>query len=309
MSSQSGDADRPYQIERGPLLTWLVCGVCVLVFLGLSQETDSSWRAVSPYGYLSPGQIWDGMYWGLVSSVFVHRELWHLAFNVYWLWALGSLLEQALGPLRWSVFFVTAALVSSGAQFAVPGSTGIGASGIGYAMFGYMWIASRKDASFQRIASTQMVALFLGWLVIGMLATFLNFMSIANTAHVAGLAFGAGVAALFVLQRGVRWVTAGLAGLIIASIIPLFWCPWSASWLSKQGYAAHLRGDYGTAIRYYARSIDRGGDLAWALSNMATAYRAIGNRSKYEETLTRLREVDEEAAQEIEEASTKEQGQ
>ncbi len=32
-------------------------------------------------------------YWALITSVFVHFALWHVAFNVYWLWVLGSQLR------------------------------------------------------------------------------------------------------------------------------------------------------------------------------------------------------------------------
>jgi rhomboid protease GluP len=67
-------------------------------------------------------------------------EIWHLGFNLYWLVILGRDLEQALGRWKLVALFVCAAFVSSAAQLAVGGSTGIGFSGVGYAMFGLLWM-------------------------------------------------------------------------------------------------------------------------------------------------------------------------
>jgi membrane associated rhomboid family serine protease len=69
--------------------------------------------------------IWDGAYWGVLRGVFVHLALWHLAFNMYWLWVLGSRLELAIGHIWFLVFFLTAGFVSSSFQLAVSDSTGI----------------------------------------------------------------------------------------------------------------------------------------------------------------------------------------
>ena len=119
-------------------------------------------------------------------------------------------------------------------------------------------------------------------------------------AGVAGLLLGAGTALVFVLRYRVRLVAIGMAALILAAILPLFWCPWSSTWVGKQGFNAHMRRDYGRAVSWYKRGLDLGGDPVWTLSNMTLAYGAMGDWAKYKETLERLREIDENAAKEIE---------
>src|SRR4030095_6768732 len=119
---------------RGRLVTGLACAACVLVFVGLLQERNpDSWDTLSGYGYYSPIDIWNGKYWSLLTSVFVHRELLHFAFNLYWLWVLGGALEREIGSLRLLPFLALSAVVSSGVEFAVAGTTGIGISGVVYA--------------------------------------------------------------------------------------------------------------------------------------------------------------------------------
>ncbi len=177
-------------------MTWIVCAACVAIFIELSQGKSQLQDTL--YDLTSTG-IRSGNYWGLLTSVFTHVQLWHLIFNVYWLWILGGLLEPAIGRVNWVGFFVTAALFSSSAQFLISGNTGIGASGVVYAMFGFMWIGRERYRSFQRIATKQNIILFLGWLVYCIIATRLNIMQVGNTAHIAGLLFGAGVA--FVVLR------------------------------------------------------------------------------------------------------------
>jgi GlpG protein len=287
--------------DRGRLITGLACAACTLVFIGLLQERDpDSWDTLSKYGYLPATAIWSGKYWALLSSVFVHREILHFVFNVYWLWVLGGVLERAIGTLRFLVFFVMAAIVSSGIELAISGSTGIGASGVGYAIFGLMWIASNCIEAFKNVVTKRIVVLFLGWAVICIVGTLLKKMNVANAAHIGGLLFGAGVAMVFVVRKRVPLMAAGLSCLILVAVVPLFWCPWSVGWVSKQGYDAHMRHDYPRAINWYQRTIDLGGDTVWAVENMALAYRSMGDQSKYKEALERLRLLNPKAAQKVE---------
>src|SRR5262245_17208824 len=109
--------DAPKDRQRIPILTWLACAACVAVFVGLMDDPKrESWEGLEKWGYYSYEKILDGAIWGLVTSVFVHMELWHLAFNLYWLWVLGSHLERAIGSVRWLGFFLITAAVSSGAE-------------------------------------------------------------------------------------------------------------------------------------------------------------------------------------------------
>ncbi len=86
-------------------------------------------------------------------------------------------------------------------------------------------------------------------------------MEIGNAAHVSGLVFGL-LAARWLnptaAQRTLAMAGTGL--LTVLAIVPLFWSPWSPTWVGYRAYNAHAAGDYDTAIERYLRSIALGGD-------------------------------------------------
>lgn len=68
----------------------------------------------------------------LLTSMFLHGGLMHLAGNMLFLWVLGDNVEDALGHARFAVFYVASGIAAALSQAAIePGSTVpmIGASG------------------------------------------------------------------------------------------------------------------------------------------------------------------------------------
>src|SRR5262249_3508810 len=159
------------------------------------------------------------------TCAFVHLALWHLAFNMYWLWALGSRMERAIGSARFLAFVLTSAFVASTAELAVSDTTGHGASGFVYAIFGFMWISRRRFPQFKEVLSQQTIKLFVVWLFGCVVVTYLEIWNVGNAAHFAGLLFGAGVANSFVARRKPGLTLAGTAALVVCCVVSLFWCP------------------------------------------------------------------------------------
>ena len=117
--------------EASPWFSRIFLVVSVAIWLGLNAEDDlESWEVVAQYGFLPADAVFNGAWWGLVTSAFVHIEIWHLAFNMFWLWSLGSRLERAIGSWPFLGFCLMSAFVSSSLQLAVSDATGIGASGV-----------------------------------------------------------------------------------------------------------------------------------------------------------------------------------
>jgi GlpG protein len=284
-----------------PVLTLVSCAICVVVFIGLLNEPNaSSWEALAKWGCYPPDKIHAGALWGFITSTFVHLELWHVAFNLYWLYVLGSRLERVIGSGRWLAFFLGAAFVSSGAEFAVAGTTGIGASGVAYALFGFMWVTRRRHPTFGAVLDARTIGLFFLWLVGCLIMTLTKTWEVGNAAHVAGLFFGAGLGAWMICERRRRLIKLGLAALFLMSIVPVFWAPWSFDWASWRGTRAYERGDYRSAIRWYERSSSLGQDKIWCWQSIAIAYYAMGDQTHYERTLQLLRNLDEKAAKKVE---------
>jgi rhomboid protease GluP len=303
---ESGAEKQPEATRRGPILTWVACAICVVIFLGLSnKETVGSWEQASKWGYFPPGAEWDGKYWALLTSVFVHLEVWHLVFNLYWLWILGGRLEKVIGSLRWLAFFLTSAIVSSAIQLGISGIGGIGASGVVYAIFGFMWATRNHFVVFKETLTKQLITLYVAWLFICLATTLLNIWQVGNAAHFSGLFWGIIVADIFVVKYKPRLSQIAGFAMIVVSIVPLFWCPWSVIWVSKQAYNAHSKGDYVNAINFYNRSLELGQDPVWVYTNLASAYKSIGDQPKYEEAVKKVQELREKPQEQSTESGSK----
>jgi GlpG protein len=127
--------------------------------------------------------------WRLLTSALLHGDVFHLAFNVYWLWVFGTLLETELGAAWLLGLMVTFAVLSGSAQFAT-GAGGIGLSGIGYGLWGFLCGAQRRDARFADAMDRKTVQLFGAWFVLCIGLTWAKVWEVANVAHGVGALAG-----------------------------------------------------------------------------------------------------------------------
>ena len=251
-------------------------------------------------GFCSGDQIRRGAVWGLLTSTFVHSQIWHVAFNVYWLWVLGTRLEKAVGHFAWFAIFFGTAVFSSLAELAVAGTTGIGASGAAYGLFGFMWVTSNRFPEFKEVLDARTSFLFLVWLIGCVVMSLTGIWSMGNAAHVGGLIFGAGCGAWLVYKEQRQRITRGLAFISIVAIAAVLWAPWSSEWTSWRALRAHENGDYPAAIRWYRKSLQLGCDKAWCWHNMALAYHEMADDAHYKEAFSKLQALDPKAATNLE---------
>jgi membrane associated rhomboid family serine protease len=98
------------------------------------------------HGALSRPEIAAGQYWRLVTAGFLHAGFLHLFFNMFALYILGSLLEPAIGRLRFSLVFGASLLAGSfGALLLQPNAPTVGASGAIFGLMGAGVVALRKS--------------------------------------------------------------------------------------------------------------------------------------------------------------------
>jgi membrane associated rhomboid family serine protease len=128
-----------------PVVTYVLIGICVAAFIGEvaggASATGSGFGGSRLFeeGALRGPDVADGDYWRLVSAGFLHAGFFHLLFNMFSLWILGTLLEPAIGQLRFAlIFFVSLLAGSFGALLVDPNVFTVGASG---GIFGLMGAA------------------------------------------------------------------------------------------------------------------------------------------------------------------------
>ncbi len=278
-----------FRLAQLPLVTALACSAAIVITIGIvSESIQPSATQLAKWGHLPPEKIWEGSLWALISSAFVHVAPWHLLFNVYWLWQLGGPVERTLGAAKFVAFILLAACVSSASQLILSDGTGIGASGIVYALFGLIW-RGRQGHRFAGILGTETPAFFFTWLFACLIATRAGFANIANAAHFGGLVFGMLVAEWQI--RGDHRRLAAVATLIVClvSIGGALKNPWSRRWLEHAAMRMHRNGEYLSATVTYERSLSFGADSVWAFHNLALTRYALGDTAGYRQALRTLR--------------------
>jgi membrane associated rhomboid family serine protease len=144
-----------------------------------------------------------GQWWRIVTSGFLHENLLHIAFNMYVLYVLGSMLEPALGRLRFGLIYAVSLLAGSlGALLVSPHVPTVGASG---AVFGIMGAAAVEV----RARQIPLMQSGVGGLILINLVISFTLPGISWGGHVGGLIGGA-LAAL-ALQAGGRYRAQSLA--------------------------------------------------------------------------------------------------
>ncbi|MGC8666568.1 MAG: rhomboid family intramembrane serine protease [Chthonomonadales bacterium] len=268
--------------RRAPWLTLAACGLCVLFtaayWAGPARGLPilHSLRSVSA---LPPPEVWSGRYYSLLTSVFVHANLIHLAFDLLWLYALGTALEETMHPLAWLLFFVAAGIVGGGCELALTGHTAIGASGVDYAMFGLMWAGRRQVPRWRAIATPTNLNYLLIWGALCVVATLTHLMAIGNAAHAGGFLLGIAAGWLFIARRRRIVAALSLAGLLALTACSLFWMPWSGDWTEWKGDQAMLTGNLNQALRWYRRSIRMGQDPLRVLPKIADVQEQLGDHA------------------------------
>lgn len=278
--------------------TWVtktICALMVIIYATILIGGPAGRIAGALY-QSAPG-IWMGRYWALITSAFVHHELWHLALNVSAFWTIGRPVERAIGPMRMILLIISSAFVSSAAQLAVDGNSGVGYSGVAFAVFGFGWLAQKKYPTLRSTFSAKYAAFALTWLL-GCIVLFRR--EVGNGAHVGGLVFGMVVAEAFSTRRSPRLAKTGAGALVIASMMVGMICPWWPAWWAALAYRAHLRGYYTLAAEFYQQSLEREPGQQWVLTNLAYVRTETGDLAGAKSAVETLRKIAPSKADEVE---------
>jgi membrane associated rhomboid family serine protease len=161
--------------------------------------------------------IRQGEIWRLITSTLPHANIVHLVFNLYCMWVFGTVVEKAYGHLRTAAIYLLFAVVANGAEYAILVG-GIGLSGIGYGLFGLLWVLSRRDPEFREVVDKNTISLFVIWFFACIVMTLAG-TPIGNIAH--GVGAGAGALPGYVITaRGPsRLAGAGAIAIVAAAVL------------------------------------------------------------------------------------------
>ncbi|ASV57301.1 GlpG protein (membrane protein of glp regulon) [Lelliottia jeotgali] len=175
--------------ERAGPFTLLLMAACILVFIIMNVVGDQPVMIALAWPY-DPSVQFD--VWRYFSHALMHFSVMHILFNLLWWWYLGGAVEKRLGTGKLIVITVISALLSGYVQHKFSGPWFGGLSGVVYALMGYVWLRGERDPQSGIYLQRGLITFALIWLIAGWFDLF--GMSIANGAHVAGLAVGLAMA-------------------------------------------------------------------------------------------------------------------
>jgi membrane associated rhomboid family serine protease len=196
-----GDASR--RPSRFPVVTVSIIALNVLVFLLELAGGDpfiERWALV-------PADIVAGHNWiTIFTAMFMHAGWVHIIGNMVFFWAFAPEMEDAMGPLRFTIFYLLGGIVATFAQIILdPGSTvpNLGASGAIAGVMGGFLITYPQDqirtvilvGYYSRVTVIPAIFMIGFWFLtqlISQVGALANVQSdgVAYMAHIGGFIFG-----------------------------------------------------------------------------------------------------------------------
>ena len=204
--------DNPSRIT--PYVTWGLMAACVLVYVWeLQQGLDS--KVFIHYGFM-PNKLMSPQFGAtdvpaipptatVFTSMFLHGGFWHLAGNMLYLWIFGNNIEDAMGHMRFLVFYLLSGIAAALTMaYMDPASTipMVGASGAISGVLGaYMLLYPRARVTVLvplliifypfRIAAVWVVGLWFAMQLFSATTITTDSPGVAWWAHVGGFVAGA----------------------------------------------------------------------------------------------------------------------
>lgn len=201
-----------------PLLTYFIIGLNAVIWLfteyyGKRYNVDANLT----FGAKVNTLIMSGEYWRLITPIFLHGGLMHIAFNSYSLYNLGPTVEKVFGRLKYLFIYLASGILGNVASFIFSPNPSVGASGAIFGLFGALIYMGQKRK-----------ILFTGSFGSGILITLVfnlgygfSNSGIDNFAHIGGLVGGYLFSSALGLM-GDRKITSQKIALFVLSIALIF---------------------------------------------------------------------------------------
>ncbi len=284
------------------VVTKAIFGINVAVFLGMTLAgvsiTDPTSQDIVNWGANWAPLTLSTQWWRLLTCVFVHIGVVHIAFNMWCLWDLGALAESLYGHATFAAVYLITGVASSLASAAWhPKVPSAGASGAIFGIAGAL-IASfyLGEFSLPRAAvrgTLRSVVMFAGYnLVFGAMTGRTD-----NAAHVGGLVSGLILGAL--IARLAPDPDAPTRRIAVLALVLVLIGGGTAWWLHSRDYLRHMQRGVGflaenktdQAIAEFQTVLRQRPDYPAAHFALGRAYATKGDRANAEAEFKRVLEL------------------
>jgi len=135
-------------VTATPIVTQALIVINILVYIaesaGGSSLSGGGGSVLSRGALYGPAIVHQHEYYRLLTSGFMHYSVLHIAFNMFFLWVIGSMLEPAIGHVNFLAVFLASLLAGSfGALLFEPDVLTVGASGACFGVLGALIVVAR----------------------------------------------------------------------------------------------------------------------------------------------------------------------
>jgi membrane associated rhomboid family serine protease len=109
--------DNPFKLPVKPIVTWLLILANILMFLAALGAGDAEGEAIATAFGVTPTALLGGVtpapVLTLLTYMFIHADVGHIFGNMIFLWVFGDDVEEALGRLRFLLFYLLCGVIGA----------------------------------------------------------------------------------------------------------------------------------------------------------------------------------------------------
>jgi membrane associated rhomboid family serine protease len=240
------------------------------------------WAKIDVSLLIGSSMIRRGELWRLVTSIFLHRDILHLVFNIYWLWVFGTLVEEVFGHLKTAVLVLLFSLGPNALEYAFANG-GVGLSGAGYGLFGLLWVLSKRDERFRDAIDHRTIQIFVGWFFVCIVLTAINILPVGNIAHGAGAVLGMLTGFVITLPERLAPVSSGVVALLFGLWAATLGRPtvnlsrYGSYDECNQGYTALVANRNEEAVHWFREAVAYHHSVPVCWLNLGISYQRLNN--------------------------------
>ena len=181
------DASRIEQVfkDKVPYITYFLIALNVIFYVVPILLGDYQWILNS--GCVHGPSIRGGQYYRLLTGMFLHGSIFHIFFNCYALYIIGSQIESFMGKTKYIIIYLFSGIMGSLFSMTFGGATAsIGASGAIFGLMGaLLYFGYYYRVYLGNVLKSQIIPLILFNLVLGFIIP-----GVDNFGHIGGLIGG-----------------------------------------------------------------------------------------------------------------------
>ena len=181
------DASRIEQVfkDKIPYITYFLIALNVIFYVVPILLGDYQWILNS--GCVHGPSIRGGQYYRLLTGMFLHGSIFHIFFNCYALYIIGSQIESFMGKTKYIIIYLFSGIMGSLFSMTFGGATAsIGASGAIFGLMGaLLYFGYYYRVYLGNVLKSQIIPLILFNLVLGFIIP-----GVDNFGHIGGLVGG-----------------------------------------------------------------------------------------------------------------------